>query len=310
MKRSLTYFLSAGLLICTAMNAAGQAATVSTNPAGNVSYNQANLNGYVTAGAESVNLSFQWGTTTAYGSTANATPATSQGGSSTQFNATLTAIVPNTIYHYRAVASNTTATVYGSDMTFTTQQLSAPSIYSSGILHGPGDLFATFFADINSNNSATTISFEYGTTTAYGQSATPSPTSLAAGAGSSFAVSINSLLPNVTYYYRWVAQNSLGVTYSRDGSFNTVPVSSVSGIAASGIHIYPNPASDRLFIDMLDGSNNPTIRLTDLMGKTVQVPVVKNNLQYQLDLSGLVYGAYTVFIINNSNSYSHVVVKK
>ncbi len=63
---------------------------------------------------------FEWGTTTAYGSASSQTYLPYNGQPSASFNATVYGLVPNTLYHYRAAASNYVATGYGSDATFTT----------------------------------------------------------------------------------------------------------------------------------------------------------------------------------------------
>jgi hypothetical protein len=89
--------------------------SVQTNSASNVSGNQATLNGYF-SGSNSYNtyVWFQWGTTIGYGST---TPQQTfnYSGSFTQNIANL---LPNTTYHFRAVAQGSSGTVYGQDMSF------------------------------------------------------------------------------------------------------------------------------------------------------------------------------------------------
>jgi len=80
---------------------------------------------------------------------------------------------------------------------------------------------------INPNGSATNLWFEWGTTTAYGNSTTQTST------GSGFdnvpgnAV-ITGLLPDTVYHYRMVAENSGGTTLGTDNSFRTLTQTSPS----------------------------------------------------------------------------------
>jgi hypothetical protein len=66
---------------------------------------------------------FEWGTTTAYGSTAPCTPSSSlSGNTSISVQATLSGLSPDTTYHYRLVAANPDAPASaGADATFATQ---------------------------------------------------------------------------------------------------------------------------------------------------------------------------------------------
>jgi sugar lactone lactonase YvrE len=81
---------------------------------------------------------------------------------------------------------------------------------------------ATLNARVNPSGLATTYSFEWGKTTAYGSSIPASPGSLPAGfADSAIAVPLTGLTPDTTYHRRIVATNSEGTTYGKDRSFET-----------------------------------------------------------------------------------------
>jgi hypothetical protein len=76
---------------------------------------------------------------------------------------------------------------------------------------------------VNDNGSATTIGFEYGTTTSYGSSGTASPASILSGAGATSVTStIGSLSVNTQYNYRANATNSLGTTNGSNLTFYTL----------------------------------------------------------------------------------------
>lgn len=96
-------------------------------------------------------VAFQYGTTTAYGSQASAGELVSglenvsglTGPAITPvapgphgFSAALTGLMPNTTYHFRAVATSGDGTAYGADETFTTLAYLAPPIGCRCKLHG------------------------------------------------------------------------------------------------------------------------------------------------------------------------------
>lgn len=92
---------------------------VTTTEATNVETSSASLNGTVNPNGYNTSYSFEYGTTTSYGSTTSSVNI----GSSTSAQSVSTSISnlqTNTTYHYRIKASNSYGTVYGSDMTFTT----------------------------------------------------------------------------------------------------------------------------------------------------------------------------------------------
>ncbi len=94
--------------------------TVTTNAASSVSTTAATLNATVDPKGISTTVIFRYGTTTSYGSQVAAAggPFTTTGPISVSAN--ITGLTPGTVYHYQAVATNSTGTVSGSDQSFTT----------------------------------------------------------------------------------------------------------------------------------------------------------------------------------------------
>ncbi len=92
---------------------------VSTGSAGAVSSASANLKGSVNPNGSSTSYYFQYGTTTAYGSS---TPAgsLSSGTSSVSVKTAASSLSASTTYHFRLVASNAFGTSYGGDSSFKT----------------------------------------------------------------------------------------------------------------------------------------------------------------------------------------------
>jgi len=91
--------------------------SVTTSDATDVGVNSATLNGNLDdlGTASTVHVSFEWGTTSAYGNETTPVTKTSTGA----FSANLSGLSPNSTYHFRAKAVGN-GTSYGSDKSFTT----------------------------------------------------------------------------------------------------------------------------------------------------------------------------------------------
>ncbi|MFN4004804.1 MAG: DUF6701 domain-containing protein [Hylemonella sp.] len=93
---------------------------------------------------------------------------------------------------------------------------------------------ATLNGSVTPNDAATTVSFEYGPTTAYGSTIAATPATLAAGATASpVSAGLTGLLPGTTYHYRVVATSSAGTSYGADATFTTLPALTKTASAAS-----------------------------------------------------------------------------
>ena len=100
---------------------------------------------------------------------------TTDGAGAGSFSSNLTNLNGATNYYVRAYASNSTGTGYGMAMSFTTLgQSPLPTITSATSFNATD---ATLNGSVNPNYLSTIVTFEYGTTTSYGNSitATQSP---------------------------------------------------------------------------------------------------------------------------------------
>lgn len=91
--------------------------TVTTDAASNVTSDSATLNGVLTSlgNASSVDVSFEWGLTTSYGSETTPQTMTATGA----FSYSISGLDPDTTYHFRAKAVGN-GTAFGDDVTFET----------------------------------------------------------------------------------------------------------------------------------------------------------------------------------------------
>ncbi|MFN7675052.1 GEVED domain-containing protein, partial [Flavobacterium sp.] len=219
---------------------------VSTLPATNIGSNQATLNGSVNANyGPTATISFEYGTTTAYGSTANATPTTTSGTVLTNAIATLTGLTANTTYHYRTKATVGANTYYGSDITFTTFGIGDPVIsnvgYTTTTSGTPYDPF--FFGALVNPNSSTGVNvfFEYGFTTAYGTTVAATPAVISGFSNVSITYTFQ---PQPVYtFYHWrvkVVKNGVSyyspdqlLQYFNGPIINPVPATSITGTTAT-----------------------------------------------------------------------------
>ena len=100
-------------------NTLGQPPTATTLPATNLTSSGATLNGSVNANNLSTSVSFEYGTTSSYGSTVTANQSHVSGNTNTNVNANISGLIGSTIYHYRVKATNSLGNItYGGDMTF------------------------------------------------------------------------------------------------------------------------------------------------------------------------------------------------
>jgi hypothetical protein len=94
-----------------------QPPSVTTGSASGVTHNSATLTGNLDIGAYSTaNVYFEYGTTTAYGSSTSMMAKTASGA----FSASVSGLNPSTMYHFRSVVSYDSSTSNGGDMTLTT----------------------------------------------------------------------------------------------------------------------------------------------------------------------------------------------
>jgi len=91
--------------------------------ASDISSNGATLKGTVNGYPDST-VSFEYGTTTSYGSTVVANISSVPGSAIIMASKTITGLAPNTLYHFRAKATNSAGYLFGVDQTFTTAPIS------------------------------------------------------------------------------------------------------------------------------------------------------------------------------------------
>jgi hypothetical protein len=188
-----------------------------TTAASAITANGATLNGTINPNGVSATVTFEYGLTTAYGTTVSATPGAVTGSVASSVLASISGLSPLTTYHYRVVAANFNETTNGNDMTFTTLPTPATvtTLAASGIIaHN-----ATLNGSVNANNQTNNVTFEWGLTTAYGNIATATPASVSGITATAVSAAITGLTYATTYHYRCVANGPGGTIYGSDMQF-------------------------------------------------------------------------------------------
>ncbi|SEW20887.1 beta strand repeat-containing protein [[Clostridium] fimetarium] len=277
------------------------APTAETQDASNVSATNATLNGTVNANNASSVVTFEYGTTAAYGSTITTVQSPITGLGSTLVNYSLTGLIPNTTYHFRVKAVNATGTTYGSDFTFTTT-----AVAPAGQTQDASNVFAnaaTLNGTVNANNDTSIVIFEYGTTTAYGSTVTAlqSPTT---GIGSMpVSSTINGLLPNTTYHFRVKAVNMAGTAYGDDFIFTTSAIAPTSETVNAG-----NITASTATLKGTVNANNITSIVSFEYGTTIAYGSTVNAVQSSVTGSDFTSVSFSLSGLTPNTTY-HFCVK-
>jgi TonB-dependent SusC/RagA subfamily outer membrane receptor len=113
----------------------GEVPFAETNAATNSSPRTAQLNGIVNARGMSTVVTFEYGTTTSYGTTIAAAQSPVTGLTSARVNANVTDLKAGTNYHYRIVTTNDEGTTYGEDVSFKSEYVFGEYLYGGYIFY-------------------------------------------------------------------------------------------------------------------------------------------------------------------------------
>jgi hypothetical protein len=162
---------------------------------------------------------FEWGDTRDFGTaTPFSAPIGGLDNAPIEVSQVITGLTPGTIYYFRAVAANFRGTTEGEEVTFITPDL--PRVDST-VAESIGKTSAHLGGLVAAMARPTNVSFQYGTTTAYGQSTSQIPI------GEDLIThrvdaDVRNLTPGTTYHFRIAATNAIGTIYGPDQTFTTV----------------------------------------------------------------------------------------
>ena len=150
------------------------------------------------------------------------------------FNSKMTGLLPGTLYYVRAYAINNIGTVYGNELSFTTNQAVIATI-STDEVSSTGSSTAVSGGNITDDGDAVITARGICWATSPSPVTSDNKTSNGSGKGS-FNATLTGLQPATTYYIRSYATNIAGTAYGNELTFTT-PVNppSITTIAASAI---------------------------------------------------------------------------
>lgn len=242
----------------------------------------------------------------------------------------ITGLTPNTLYHVRYYAINSTGISYGGDSTFTT--LSIPTLAPSVITlktTSIGITNATLSGNVT--DSGTNIVTERGVVYATTADPTTTDTKIIIGSGlGAFSQNVTGLLPSTTYHVRAYAINSVGTSYGADSLFTTlsaiapsVLTTSISSIGItnatlsgnvtdSGTNavtergvVYAttiNPTTANTKVVMGSGLGNFSQNITGLL------PLTTYHVRaYAINSAGISYGADSIFTTLPAPTVANVI---
>jgi len=163
-----------------------------------------------------------------------------------------------TVYYWRVSANYSNGTSDWSDVRkFTTEaaQVQLPVVqtkYATNI----GVSSSTLNGLVNPNGLSTTIQFEYGKTTSYGNSITASQSPVNGNVNVDVYASLSGLTSNTLYHYRIKADNNAGTNYGSDFSFLTL-FNYPGSIPLSKAYSFSDPSKSSSYMLIgLPGSTN------------------------------------------------------
>ncbi len=213
-----------GVLATSATSALAAPPEILGEAPSSVTPTTAQLEGYVTPNEQATKCKFEYGTTTAYGTTVPCEPQEVIEGGAQLLVANLTGLASGSVYHFRVVLENTSAEkAEGGDVEFATPALEAPIITSETVT-GLKTSEQQLEARIIPNYQEASFQFEYATSEA---ALLAEEGIVIKGAATLPAVyeeipvgpvGLHGLLPGPVYYYRVVATNATGAS---DGPVQT-----------------------------------------------------------------------------------------
>jgi hypothetical protein len=208
---------------------------------------------------------------------------TSDGDGDGQYVSAINGLTAGTIYHVRAYATNSIGTAYGADIMFSTlgETPSCITIPATEIT----DHAATLNGAIDPNSLETTVTFEYGISTSYGQLSTANESPISGNELVNVTANITGLYSGITYHFRVKTENSMGTCYGGDMVFTTP-----NSPQKSGLYTIKTGTDELYFIDLNDNS----------FTKVANIGLIIPNL-----FCGLQYIDNKIYISYSSKLYSY-----
>lgn len=144
------------------------------------------------------------------------------------FTSNLTGLIPGTVYHVRAYATNSVGTAYAAELSFTTLPLvSIPTLAATTMASGITAFAAISGGSVTNDGGAAVTARGVCWSTSSNPTITNFKTTNGTGTGA-FVSDLYSLTPNTVYYVRAYATNSSGTGYGSEISFTSLTQGTVA----------------------------------------------------------------------------------
>jgi phosphodiesterase/alkaline phosphatase D-like protein len=223
-----------------AQPAPATAPSVSTGAATPLTSKAATVTGTLSSNGAPTTYSFEYGTTTGYGSQTRTRNAGRRAGNVT-VTERLSGLTPGTLYHYALVATNSAGTTNGGDQTFMTATPPAPAA-STGAATSVTARTAVLGGTVDPGGAPTSYFFQYGATSSYGAQ-TPTRNAGSKSADVAVAARLFGLSTGTIYHYRVVATNSSGTTDGNDQTFATTAAPAPTVVTGAAASVKPKSAT-------------------------------------------------------------------
>jgi hypothetical protein len=81
-------------------------------------------------------------------------------------------------------------------------------------------------------------------------------------------------------------------------------------IASTNFKLYPNPAKNVLYVNTSNSNKQEQLRIVDALGKTINLPTSHNGNIYEISISGLAAGIYSVVYFDGTTITTQRFVKE
>ena len=229
-----------------------------TEPAANISYTSALVNGGANSGGDTTVVRFLYGLSPgSYTDSVTASSSPLVPWDSIQVSASLSGLTPGATYYFTVSAKNALGYVRGSQMSFSTLALTAPTAITSAA-SSPGYTSATLNGIVNPNGDTAIVRFLYGNVSGtYTDSILASQSPLTVYDSAAVSATPTGLTANSIYYYRVSAMNHFGYARGSEMSFHTKQPPMISTVPGTALSF--NSGSSQ-YVSVLD---NASLRLTD-----------------------------------------------
>ncbi|MDD4703522.1 MAG: T9SS type A sorting domain-containing protein [Bacteroidales bacterium] len=226
----------------------------------------------------------------------------------TDYSTTILNLAPNTNYEIRAFASTINETYYDSVRTFTT--LHTPVVFGEVITQGVTNISDSSVSLngtlVSVGNALDNIKIGFAYSTDFNvniDSSNVDTVEVEYYEGiTDFIKTLSNLVQQTYYYYKAFIINDAGISYGDIAGFwfeglglNNLETNSIF------INLYPNPANDRVKLEVEGLNSEADVLVYDMVGRVIQTyKINQGTKELEIDLRGYAKGVYSIKIANEN----------